>query len=248
MAKKKIDLVSYDWEHIHGVGKNEGDSHFDLYPNIGLDDENNYIELSFDGNPTIRGNSTKFIMSKIAKKEWNKCSKDLFYFAETYCKIMVLGEGIRVIKLRPYQKVYLQLMLDNRFIISTQSRRAGKTVITLIYMLWRILFKKAYLAGYTANTAKLTKASMKMFQNMYCMLPPFLQKNVTTWNVSEINLSDGSKMMTSVMSGNSFRGEALDFLIVDECLNSKETITVRNKITKKIETITIGEFYNLLSK
>lgn len=218
MALKKVNLEDYNWEYIHGVGEYEGTPHMNDYPNIGMDEDGNFVSLSFDGNSTIRGTNAEFLMSEFAEDEWNKCANDLFYFAETYCKITVLGaeNPIQVIKLRPYQKDYLQILLDNRFIISTQSRRAGKSVSTLIYMLWNICFKTSYLAGYTANTAKLTKASMKMFQNMYCMLPPFLQKNVETWNMSEIIFDDKAKMMTSVMNGNSFRGEALDFLIVDE--------------------------------
>ena len=40
-------------------------------------------------------------------EEWKRCANDILYFAEKYCKLLT-PEGIKHVKLRDYQKKYLQ--------------------------------------------------------------------------------------------------------------------------------------------
>lgn len=58
-------------------------------------------------------------------KEWLKCKNDILYFAEKYCKLMT-PEGIKHIKLRDYQKNYLQHLEKNRLSIYLSCRQSGK--------------------------------------------------------------------------------------------------------------------------
>ena len=58
-------------------------------------------------------------------KEWLKCKNDILYFAEKYCKLMT-PEGIKNIKLRDYQKNYLQHLEKNRLSIYLSCRQSGK--------------------------------------------------------------------------------------------------------------------------
>lgn len=69
-----------------------------------------------------------FERTKEEIKEWKKCAKDIHYFTEKYCKLMT-PEGIKNIKLRDYQKKYLQHLVDNRLSIFLACRQCGKCLI-----------------------------------------------------------------------------------------------------------------------
>lgn len=57
-----------------------------------------------------------------------KCDRDLFYFAETYAKVMTDKKGISLIKLRDYQKKVLHDFWRYRFNVFLASRQIGKCV------------------------------------------------------------------------------------------------------------------------
>lgn len=58
-------------------------------------------------------------------EEWVRCSEDILYFAEKYCRLMT-PEGIKNIKLRDYQKNYLQHVSENQLSIYLACRQCGK--------------------------------------------------------------------------------------------------------------------------
>ena len=58
-------------------------------------------------------------------EEWKKCSKDILYFAEKYCKLMT-PEGIKHIKLRGYQEKYLRHLESSQLSIYLACRQCGK--------------------------------------------------------------------------------------------------------------------------
>lgn len=202
---KEINLNDYDWENLND------------YPNVGISSDGSYQELSFNGNSLLRPYNSKLILSKKAKEEREKCSNDFFYFVKNYCLILTLKEGVINIKLRDYQKEFLNLVEHNRFIISSQSRRAGKTTTISLFIVWNVCFKKDYIAGISANRIELTTEIVSMVKTIYELLPPFLQSGIKKWNAKSVELSNGSKVKSSVMSANSFRGLALSFLLIDEC-------------------------------
>lgn len=71
-----------------------------------------------------------FVRTKEEADEWRKCSKDIFYFIETYAKTMT-PLGIRNITLRDYQKRYLQLLLDHQLTIYRAARQSAKCAFFL---------------------------------------------------------------------------------------------------------------------
>ena len=56
--------------------------------------------------------------------EWRRCKKDILYFAKK-CKLMT-PEGIKYVKLRGYQKKYLEHLQKNRLSIYLACRQCGK--------------------------------------------------------------------------------------------------------------------------
>lgn len=60
-------------------------------------------------------------------EEWLRCKNDIIYFVEKYCKLMT-PEGIKYVKMRDYQKRYLNHLVDNRLSIYLACRQCGKCV------------------------------------------------------------------------------------------------------------------------
>lgn len=81
-----------------------------------------------------------FVRTKEEVDEWDKCSKDIFYFIEKYAKTMT-PLGIRNITLRDYQKRYLQLLLDNQLTIYRAARQSAKCAFFLSRIQCKINFE-----------------------------------------------------------------------------------------------------------
>lgn len=81
-----------------------------------------------------------FVRTKEEVDEWDKCSKDIFYFIEKYAKTMT-PLGIRNITLRDYQKRYLQLLLDNQLTIYRAARQSAKCAFFLSTIRCKINFE-----------------------------------------------------------------------------------------------------------
>ena len=62
--------------------------------------------------------------------EWLRCKNDIIYFVEKYCKLMT-PEGIQYVKMRDYQKRYLNHLMNNRLSIYLACRQCGKCVTFL---------------------------------------------------------------------------------------------------------------------
>lgn len=60
-------------------------------------------------------------------EEWLRCKNDIIYFVEKYCKLMT-PDGIKNVKMRDYQKRYLNHLVDNRLSIYLACRQCGKCV------------------------------------------------------------------------------------------------------------------------
>lgn len=62
------------------------------------------------------------------QREYIKCSKDIYYFAETYYTVVEEKRGKHVIKLFDYQREMIRNFVENRFNIVLSARQMGKCV------------------------------------------------------------------------------------------------------------------------
>jgi hypothetical protein len=79
----------------------------------------------FDGKIDMKAADVVFDYTKEEIEELGRCAADVVYFGDNYCHSMT-DEGIRRIKLRPYQEEMLQNFQDNRFVVMLASRQIGK--------------------------------------------------------------------------------------------------------------------------
>lgn len=70
-------------------------------------------------------------------EEWLRCKNDIIYFVEKYCKLMT-PEGVQYVKMRDYQKNYLNHLMNNRLSIYLACRQCGKCNSFIINTLIKI--------------------------------------------------------------------------------------------------------------
>lgn len=97
----------------------------------GLDQGQKLVANPFyENNTKLLKGDLVYVRTKEEIAEWLKCSKDIIYFANKYCKLMT-PEGIQNIQLRDYQIRYLRHLQKNRLSIYLSCRQSGKCVFFL---------------------------------------------------------------------------------------------------------------------
>lgn len=161
------------------------------------------------------GSNHKFTPDEIA--EIVKCKNDPIYFIKNYVKITNLDSGVPIpFNLFPYQEKLIQQYHENRFCVSMCGRQMGKTTTAGAYFLWSILFNNNYTIGCMANKLFMAKEILTRIKDMYVLLPRFLKIPVVTWNMSSIQLTNKSRIITAATSTSAFRGASLNVLYGDE--------------------------------
>lgn len=123
------------------------------------------------------------------------------------------------------------------------SHNSGKTVTISTFLLWNAMYRDNINIGIFANVQKLAKEVLDKIKKIYIQMPIWLQIGLESWNKETLEFENGTRIMTAAANGDAFRGFAIDLLYGDECIEEQETITIKSKITGKVETIKIGDLY-----
>lgn len=198
----------------------------------------NSIELALKGlregkrliaNPFYEGNS-KILKADLTFQrtdqeiaEWLRCSKDIIYFVEVYCKLMT-PQGIQHIKLRDYQKRYLKHVQENQLSIGLTPRQAGKTTTTSLACLHYLLFNIDKNALICSNKRKSAVEVVTKMKEIYKEIPYFLKPGIHKWNEAEVVMDNGCRIQAEATTTNSGIGDTVHFLILDEFAHIKPSI------------------------
>lgn len=125
--------------------------------------------------------------------EYVKCSNDIFYFIENYCKI-----GNDKIILRDYQKEIIEHYLEYRFSLFLKSRQIGFDLISSLIHLHSITFNINHNILLIENKMQNAVSHLDKMKELYLNLPYFLKKGVVKWNRSTLELSNGSSLNIGV--------------------------------------------------
>lgn len=186
-------------------------------------------------NPFI-GTNTKLLKPDLVFKrteeeieDYVKCMKDVTYFASK-CYIMT-PEGLSPCKLRDYQIEYLHHLQNNRFSILLAARQIGKSVITVIYCLWKILFNVDKSGLILSKSAAAGVDLLRKVKDMFLYLPYYLKPGIYKWNVHGISFDNNSSIETEAFSSTAGLGKTINFLILDEfawCPNNEVELFYMN--------------------
>lgn len=171
-------------------------------------------------NPFI-GNNTKLLKPELVFKrteeeinEYVRCMQDICYFAEK-CYVMT-PEGLNKIKLRDYQVRYLRHLESHRFSIYLAARQSGKSVVTAIYCLWKILFNVDKQGLILSKSGAAGVDLLKKIKDMFLNLPYYLKPGIYKWNQTSIAFDNNSTIGTEAFSPTAGLGKTINFLILDE--------------------------------
>lgn len=174
------------------------------------------VPVHFSNNPSLSYPNIKLPLTEKHIEEIYKCSQDIFYFVENYVQIFTLDDGWIIPELRDYQIGLLKHFTENRYCQVMAGRQSGKSITTILYILWKILFSPDCVVGIAANKESMATENLSRLKEFYENLPIWLKVGVKGWNKTYITLENGSKVYSAATSGNTFRGLGISILFVDE--------------------------------
>ncbi len=119
------------------------------------------------------------------------------------------------------------------------------TTCACAYILWKAIFNEDQTILIAANKLSSALEIMSRIRYIYEELPEFLKPGVTVYNKSSIEFDNRSRIISRATTPDAGRGLSVSLLY---CLHGDTMITVRNKKTKKIETISLKDFFNKISQ
>ena len=172
---------------------------------------------NYKRNPNLKrvGQEIPFMREQV--EEYIRCKDDVVYFLNNYFFITTIDRGKQIIELWDYQEDIINLIHENRKTIVLSARQISKTTTVCGYILHYILFNSSKNVAILANQKKIAIKSLRLIKQAYEHVPLWMQQGVMSWNVNSIELENGCVVMTSASTGDSIRGETINFLYVDEC-------------------------------
>lgn len=170
----------------------------------------------YQGNPKLKRTDVQLKLTAHQKRELKRCKANIQYFIENYLKVVHVDHGLVPLELYPYQKKLVDHINDNRYSIILSCRQSGKTTCTVAYLLHYSLFNKHKVIGVLANKAGMAQEILDRYKLAYECLPFWLQQGVVTWNAKDIEIENGSKIITGATGGSAARGFSFSCLFLDE--------------------------------
>ena len=172
---------------------------------------------SYNGNENLKQIGYVIQYSGEQVQEILKCKDEPIYFIKKYCKIVSLDSELLVdFDLYSYQENFINLINHNRRVISMQPRQMGKSQTVAAYILWYSLFNNNKTVAILAYKADASMEILSRYQLMYENLPLWMQQGIKTWNKGDVELENGSKVITAATSNSGIRGKSVNLLYVDE--------------------------------
>jgi len=173
-------------------------------------------EYGYLGNPLVKRDGVQQTFSQDELQEYIRCMNDASYFANKYIKIINLDEGLVPFSLYPYQQKMFEHFNDNRFSIVLACRQSGKSISSVVYLLWYAIFKPEQTIAILANKGSTSQEMLGRVTLALENLPFFLQPGCKTLNKKSIEFSNNSRIVAAATSGNSIRGMSVNLLFLDE--------------------------------
>lgn len=149
-------------------------------------------------------------------QELVRCTESCEYFCKKYIKIVTNDYGIISFSPYEYQDELLEKFKKHRFNIALLSRQSGKSTIVAAYALWFALFHDNKNIGIASNKEKAAKSFLSRLKAMYERLPSWIKPGVKGWAETSIKFDNGTEIQISATSKDSFRGEPMSLVILDE--------------------------------
>lgn len=214
--------------------------------------ESYYVDINgskaaFANDPNLLYPNTKLPLTSEHITEIQKCATDIVYFIENYVRIRSLDEGLIFPDLRDYQKELLVQFKNNRFNIVLAGRQSGKSVTTVLYLLWKCCFVPDTIVGMCAHQYSMAAENFSRLRDMYYDLPIWLKPGVISFNKESLANEIGCKVYISATTDSAFRGRSIGLLFIDECFADTTRVVIRDSDSMVEREMTVKELYDSLT-
>jgi hypothetical protein len=168
------------------------------------------------GNALVKADGVAQNFTKKEIDEYMKCMKDPIYFAKTYIKVIAPSRGLIDFDPYDYQVKMFEHFNNNRFNVVLACRQSGKSISTVIYILWYAIFHPEKNIGILANKGATAREMLGRITLALENLPFFLQPGCKELNKGSITFANNTKIIAAATSGSSIRGLSIDLLFLDE--------------------------------
>ena len=173
-------------------------------------------EFGYLGNPSVKRDGVESQFTRDEILEYKRCMDDPIYFAQKYVKIISLDDGLVPFSLYPYQEKMFSHFNDNRFSIVLACRQSGKSISSVVYLLWYACFHPEKTIAILANKGAVAREMLARITLALENLPFFLQPGCKALNKGSIEFSNNSRIIAAATSGSSIRGLSINLLFLDE--------------------------------
>lgn len=150
--------------------------------------------------------------------EWKKCAKDFKYFAKHYLLINHPARGLVPFDLYPFQERVLDQYEKHRMNILSKFRQGGLTTLSVLYMLWKCMFKLDQLVLVMSKTDReaikagriVTKALQHIKYNHPWLYP---ELSVNTHHEKNFVATGSFLEFRTIKAA---RGQSLTYIVIDE--------------------------------
>ena len=212
---------------------------------------------SYLGNPNVKRDGVVQEWTADLLQEYAKCMNNPIYFAENYCKVISLDQGLVPFVLYPYQRKMFEAFNEHRFNIVLACRQSGKSISACAYLLWFALFNSEKTVAVLANKGATAREMLSRITLMLENIPFFLQPGSKALNKGSLEFSNNSRIIAAATSGSSIRGLSVNLLYLDEFAfverasefyTSTYPVVSAGKDTKIIVTSTANGIGNMFYK
>lgn len=168
------------------------------------------------GNPNLKRANIATSFTEEQVKEWVKCANDPEYFIENYVKIVNVDLGFIPFVPYEFQTDIINKVKANRFVICKVPRQSGKTITIAALLLHAVLFNEEYSIAILAHKLSQAREILSRIQRAYEALPRWMQQGIVEWNKGNLELENGSKILSSATSSSAVRGGSFNLIYLDE--------------------------------
>jgi hypothetical protein len=187
-------------------------------------------------NPELKAANILFQLTHEEEQEFIKCSSDIDYFVETYCRFLT-DKGRSTVDLRDFQKDILNTLGEEEWLpalkdmapkvrnyILMASRQTGKTTTIAAYFAWYLCFHTDRNLAILANKQQTTFEIVNKVTDVFKGLPFFLKPGIESIGAGFMRLDNGCMLTSQATTKTAAIGFAIHVLYIDEFAHIQSNI------------------------
>ncbi len=163
----------------------------------------------------LRGADLRWENSDEENVEYAKIFANPIYFAENYANVMT-DKGIKIVKLRPYQRRNLIELHKYRHICELASRQIGKSIIVAIYLVHYILTNKDRNILLLSRNGEKVKELVSKIEVILRNLPMWLKPGIIIDQTRNKKYDNGINLIAENTTSNAGASVTAHLVYIDE--------------------------------